>query len=288
MELLEYIPSNVRGRSLPWEEFSVMALGDIQYGSQACDVDRLKRHIEWGLQNNAHFIGMGDYHDFLSPSNRARLRGAALYDTAQHLIEEWYLQHLEGLKTVLAPTRGRWIGLLEGHHYMQFEDGSTTDTRLAEYLGAPFFGTSVIVRLNFRDEANHRSVMADMWAHHGEGSGQTTAAPFNKLEKVAGAIDADVYFMGHYHRSGVVLNDKLYVAGTRNLRLRHRTRALVATGSFLRSYLQGSRNEGRPHGSYVEAAMMTPTALGNTLVTMIPKHRDDYDYIDKRLTTVSI
>lgn len=288
MELLQYAPTNLRGKVLPWREINIMALGDIQYGSEACDVERLKRHIEWGLKHNCVFIGMGDYHDFLSPSNRTRLKGAALYDTAQQLISEWYMKHLEALKEVLRPTKGRWIGLLEGHHYFELDDGTTTDMELARFLDAPFLGTSTMVRLSFKDVGNKRGVNAHLWAHHGEGSGAMMASPFNKMEKIAGAIDADVYFMGHYHRSGVVLTDKLYVAGTSRLRLRHRTRALVATGSFLRSYMQGSRANGRPSGHYPEKGLMNPTALGNTMVTLEPKHRDDYDYFDIKLTTVSI
>lgn len=288
MELLQYAPETVRGRTLPWAPFNVMALGDIQYGSEACDVERLRRHIAWGMRHDAYFMGMGDYTDFLSPSNRQRLKQAALYDTAQELIDQWHLRHLDELKEVLAPTRGRWIGVHEGHHYHEFTDGTTSDTRLAAWLGAPFLGTSSITRLNFKDEANHRSVVAHVWAHHGEGSGAVLAAPFNKMQAIAGSIDADVYLMGHFHRSGVVLSDKLYVGGTTQLRLRHRTRALVATGSFLRSYLQGSRANGRPRGSYVEQGLMTPTALGNTMVTIEPHHGDNYDYFDLTLTTVSV
>lgn len=288
MEIVQYAPTNLRGKILPWREINIMALGDVQYGSEACDVERLKRHVEWGLRNNCYFLGMGDYTDFLSPSNRTRLKQAALYDTAQNLIDEWHLKHLDELERLLHATRGRWIGLLEGHHFHEFTDGSTSDTRLAQFLDAPFLGTSTIVRLSFRDPANKRGVNAHLWAHHGEGSGAMMASPFNKLEKISAGIEADVYFMGHYHRSGVVLSDKLYVAGTSKLRLRHRTRALVATGSFLRSYMQGSRSGGRPSGHYPEKGLMNPTALGNTMVTLEPKHRDDYDYFDIKLTTVSI
>lgn len=288
MEIIDFMPRTLRARHLPWQPLHVMALGDIQFGAEACDVDRLRRHIEWGMQRGARFLGMGDMHDMLSPSNRQRLRGAALYDTAQQLIEEWYLAHLEGLKRILEPTRGRWIGLHEGHHFLEFSDGSTTDTRLAEWLGAPFLGTSAITRLTFKDDAVHRSVSAHIWSHHGEGSGATMAAPFNKLEKISGSIDADVYFMGHYHRAGVVLTDRLYVAGAQRPRLRHRTRALVATGSFLRSYLQGSRVEGRARGTYVEQGLLPPTALGNSLVTITPVHRDDWDTVTLEVATVSI
>lgn len=287
MEVFNYTPSTIRGKKLPWDDLSIMALGDIQAGSETCDLQRLARHIKWGLDHDAYFFGMGDYTDFLSPSNRARLKAAALYDTAQKLIDEWHDKHLNDLKDVLAPTRGRWIGLLEGHHYHEFSDGGTSDTKLAEWLGAPFLGTSAIMRLQFMKDTKTQ-VTAHVWAHHGEGSGATLASPFNKLEKISGAIDADVFLMGHYHRAGVVLSDKLYVAGGAEPKLRHRTRALVATGSFLRGYQQGSRVSGRPGGHYVEKGLMTPTALGNVLVTLRPKKLETHNTIDLSCTTVSI
>ena len=289
MELLDFLPKQLKTRYLPWSPIKIMPLGDIQLGSQGCDVDRLQRHVDWGVRNGVYFIGMGDYSDFLSPSNRQRLRGASLYDTAQQLIDEWHLRHLDQLKDILAPTRGRWIGLLEGHHFHEFDAGGTTDTLLAEYLGIPFLGTCAIVRLNFRDEANKRSVSAHIWAHHGEGSGATVAAPFNKLERASSFVEAaDVLLMGHYHRAGALLINKLRVAGHSKPRLRHRTVALVATGSFLKGYQQGSRAAGRASGSYVERGILPPTALGNVVVTLTPRHADSEDFFDIACTTMSI
>ena len=257
-------------------------------GSEACDMERLKRHVEWGLRNGVHFLGLGDYSDFLSPSNRVRLKAAGLYDTATHLIDEWHLQHLDQLKEVLRPTRGMWLGLLEGHHYHEFDSGGTTDTRLAEFLQAPFLGTCAIIRVNFKDVINKRSISANIWGHHGEGSGITAAAPFIKLEKAASFNEGvDVFFMGHYHRAGALLVNKLRVAGLKKPRLRHRTVALVATGSFLRGYMQGSHNHGRPGGGYVEHAMMAPTALGNVVVTLTPHHGEE-DYLKVECNTMSI
>lgn len=289
MEIQDYVPQVLKARYMPWQPLNIMALGDIQYGSEACDVDRVKRHVEWGLRHDAYFIGMGDYTDFLSPSNRARLKGAALYDTATKLIDEWHFEHMSGLyERVLRPTKGRWLGLQEGHHYHEFDEGGTSDTWLADKLEAPFLGTCGLTRVTFKDASNHRAVTTHIWSHHGEGSGATTAAPFNKLEKISGGIDADVYFMGHYSRAGCILTDRLYVAGSRTPRLRHRSRALVATGAFLRGYLQNSRNHGRAGGTYVEHAMMNPVTLGNVMVSLIPAHRDEYDTLDLEVTTLTV
>lgn len=289
MEILDYVPTQVKERALPWQEINIMPIGDVQAGAEGCDLERLKRHIKYGIDNNARFIGMGDMTDFLSPSNRDRLKKASLYDTAQGLIDKWHQQHIDELMQVLMPTKGLWIGLHEGHHYHEFTDGTTSDTRIANALDAPFLGTCAITRLRF--ESSRASVVAHVWSHHGEGAGATTAAPFNKLERVSGFVDADVLLMGHYHRAGVVLTDRLFVSGVVP-QLRHRTRALVATGSFLRGYMQGSQVNGRAGGSYVEHGLMPPTAMGNSMITIIPKRvlrkGEDYTTVDLKVTTVSI
>src|SRR5688572_14554853 len=111
----------------------------------------LKRAIEWGVEKGAWFIGMGDYVDAFSPSNRQRIRSAALYDTAQSMID----QKAESLVTelyeeALKPSKGRWLGLLEGHHYHQFSAGMTTDMLLADMLGTKHLGTAAYVRMVFK------------------------------------------------------------------------------------------------------------------------------------------
>ena len=288
MEVLEWQPQTLRAKHMPWQPLKIMGIGDVQAGAEGADLARLKRHIEWGVRNDCYFLGMGDFTDFLSPSNRTRLKAAALYDTANQLIAAWHQKHLDDLIGVLEPTKDRWLGFLEGHHTYEFDDGSTSDTRIAAALGGSFLGTCGILRLNFRDEENKRSLHAHVWAHHGEGSGATAASPFNKLEKVSGFIDADVLMMGHFHRAGSILINKLHVAGSKRPRLRHRTVALVATGSFLRGYTQGSTTAGRPKGSYVEKGMMAPTALGNVVVTLTPRHREGEDLLDISCETMSV
>ena len=106
MELLNFHTSKSR--------YVVVApLGDIQWsglrGSTARD--HLRRHIDRCLKLNAYFIGMGDYIDFASPSNRARLKNAMLYDTAMEVIEDAAGSLVdEVFEKFLKPTVGRWIG----------------------------------------------------------------------------------------------------------------------------------------------------------------------------------
>lgn len=254
-----------------------MPIGDIQLGSPGVDKDRLRRHIKWGVEHNVFWLGMGDYTDFLSPSNRRYLKNAGLYDTATDLIEQWSRQQLDELKDILAPTRGMWLGLHEGHHYFQYEDGTTTDTELARYLDAPFLGTCAVTRLHFAEKTH--KVECLVWSHHGEGGGQD---PLNRLLKVApGFPQVDIFVQGHNTQIDARPKDNIwFYGGPGRLRMRDRTQMFVASGGFMRGYQQGSRHAGRAQGSYVEKGMMRPTAIGGPLITVTPRHRQDYNELD--------
>ena len=254
-------------------------------------IARLRRTIEWGVEHGAYFFGVGDYADVTSPSNRYKLRSSAFYDTLIDSLESKAEETQAELEELLAPTVGRWLGLLEGHHYWEFEDGTTTDTRLAEFLECRFLGTSayVLVRLEPLSD-HHRQPSFKMWGWHGEGGGATAAAPLNKLEKKVGEHTADLYVMGHYHRRGAIPKAKLdIVGGDRggDPTVVHKDIWLVSTGSFMRGYLQGARQENRPKGGYVEARGLPPAGLGAMAIFARPRTQGDgYVSVDLDVTSI--
>jgi len=159
---------------LPWEPLRIMPVGDIQYDGKngAADIDRLHRHLQWGIRHEVKFIGMGDIVDILSPSNRQRFAAAGLFDSAHQFFDDAVTRLEEEILEVLLPTRGMWIGLLQGHHYYTHLDGTTSDTRFAKWLDCPFLGDCAIVRLHFQEQTEgkgkrHQSIK--MWVHHGAG-----------------------------------------------------------------------------------------------------------------------
>lgn len=278
MEVIDAVPTKLKAKMLPWEPIQIMPIGDVQLGSPGVDVARLRKHVQWGVDHGVFFIGMGDYTDFLSPSNRRYLKNAGLYDTASGLIEKWHREHMEEVKEILAPTRGMWMGLHEGHHYFEYGDGTTCDTELAQFLEAPFLGTCAVTRLRFR-RPEGGGVDCLVWSHHGEGGGQD---PLNRLLKVApGFPQVDIFVQGHNTQIDARPKDNIWFYGSgANLKMRDRTQMFVATGGFMRGYQQGSRFAGRAQGSYVEKGMMRPTAIGGPLITVTPRHLTAYNELD--------
>src|SRR3990167_6557192 len=214
MEVAAFEPQMVKSLTLPMEEVRILPICDIQYGAVGCDIERLKRHIAWGQKHNCYYIGLGDYIDIASPSNRRKFADANFYDSVKDAMDAVSEKATTELIEILKPTRGRWLGLLSGHHYWEFQDGTTTDTRLAQALRAPYMGTGAaktILRLVYTpkkkgsNKAQRRKFTeAHIWYHHGKGSARLPGAGVQPLYHISSRIFAHVYLMGHRHAKEAV------------------------------------------------------------------------------------
>lgn len=278
MEMVSFRVPDRRGD----EPFLLMPVGDIQWAGDEQEValTMLQKHIKWGVEHGAYFIGMGDYIDFASPSNRERLTQAALYDTSKSVINRTAFGLAEEIfAKALKPSRGRWLGLLEGHHYFEGvnrggKTTETTDQYLSHLLGTPFLGTSAYVRLQFRRSAGASGSGGSVlvWAHHGQGGGTARGAALNKLFPKLSEFEADIYLLGHFtSKDAQPLDYIVPVFGNGQPVTVHRTKLLVATGGFSKSYMPGRKQGTVPRGGYVEQGMMRPAALGGPLVKIRPR-----------------
>jgi hypothetical protein len=279
------------------QEAIIIPLADIQLDplmpgrERRANVKRLQNVVQWGVDHGAYFAGVGDYVDPASPSNRAALKSARLYDSVRDMMEKESLTLLGEMEDILAPTVGRWTNFVGGHHYWPFEEGGTTDTRLAEFLGVEYGGDlqNSLLRLTPLS-GHHKQPTVKLLTWHGEGSGRTAAAPLNKLENsiVPGHV-ADVYVIGHYHRRSSIPKPIIDIIGGERggePRVVARDRWLVSAGSFLRSYQQNSRAEGRWQGGYVEKAGMPPAGLGAMAIFIMPRADDAYAAVDINVSSI--
>lgn len=281
MELIDIKVDTVKSLTLPWDEVIVMPIGDVQLGAQGCDKERLRRDMAWGMKHNAYFLGMGEYLDMASPSNRQKLKSAALYDTAEDMIEKVVRQDVAEFLNIVKGSEGRWLGMLEGHHLYEFRDGSTTDTLIAEALGTTFLGTSAFVRLHFKRQGSSGSVTCTIWCHHGVGAGMKMSAPLNKIENIIPYFDADIYLMGHQHKKVAATADRIYMTRGANPKVGYKTIVLANTGGYLEGYRQGATQGGVfPRGGYVERGMRPPVSLGSILLFIRPVRTEESERLD--------
>jgi len=276
MELHEVSVTGGARHDMPWQEILIYPVSDVQLGAAGCDADRFRKYIKEGIDRGAWFIGAGDYIDFMSPSNRSRSRNAELYDDTQKTIENAAEALRLKFMRLVRGTEGRWLGLVEGHHFYEYSDGSTTDTRIAKDLGCSFLGTCGMVRLRFNRGASlgvkdNRKFSTTIWIHHGVGGGSGLVAPINKLMKMPARFpQPQIFLIGHFHRAQPLKFPQLLMTERPPFKLKERSVVLACTGGYLRGYLVGSGSGSRPRGTYVEQGMLDPTSLGGIVIKLRP------------------
>jgi len=194
-----------------------------------------------------------------------------MYDTAQKAVDKMAedLVH-ELFKKALKKTKGRWLGLHEGHHFHEFRDGTTSDMKLAEMLDAPHLGSVAMTRLTFQCGTKTGSI--EIWSTHGNGGGKTEGATLNRFGPQLKTWDADIFLMAHDTQKAAKPIDKMRVVygkdggGT----LIARKVILAGTGGFMRGYIEGNRFGRIPRGNYVEQGTMPPVSLGGVIIKILP------------------
>lgn len=248
--------------------FALAPLGDIQWNGDPADIDYkgLERHIARCLDEKAYFIGMGDYIDFASPSSRQKLLGSGAYDgpmkklddVADFLVQDVYQRFLK-------PTVGRWIGMLEGHHFWQYKAGDTSDMRLCTLLGTQHLGTEAGLEIVSPREGSFK-----VWAHHGFGAG-SEGALLNKLKLQAADWEGvRVFLMGHMTKLASTVIPKLtFTIAPSGPTLQEVRVILAGTGGWSKGKIV-SRRDGRvPRGNYVEQGGMRPVSLGAPILKLL-------------------
>jgi hypothetical protein len=251
----------------PHQQILLMPVGDVHAGSEGWPAQRFKDHIQWGIDRGAYFLGMGEYLDFTSTSQREVLRG--LRDSQRRQIDDDRRGDVEKLYKPIETSTGRWLGLLEGDHYYEFLDGTTTDQYLCQLLKAPFLGTSTLFDVRLKSGRGNNGCTVTIFAHHGSGGGRRRGMHLHRVEDMMTIAEADIYLMGHSHSKISDPVDRLY--RTPGGYLYHRTKILARTGGFLRGYVGRPPQDGpayKSRGSYVEAGAYSPSALGGLVLSL--------------------
>lgn len=264
------------------EPIYLVPFGDVHRSSPMCHIEKWHEFLDWGKKKpRCLFLGMGDYDDLGSSSERKILMNPDLHESSLTTLEDLYRKHVSSFAKEISFMNGNLIGFIEGNHYGQFADGTTTTQKLCELAKAKYLGVSSFIRLSFSYGQKRTSV--DIWAHHGKGAARLVGGSINRIQQMGEAAEADIYLMGHDHKKAVGMTTKLYLTNGQGLELRQRKQLYIRTGSFLKAY-EDNRS------SYVADAAMNPTDLGVVKIEMTPKRErhargkgnptDDHFYVD--------
>jgi UDP-2,3-diacylglucosamine pyrophosphatase LpxH len=247
------------------QKFHLLPFGDVHYGSPMHHEEKFEEFLSWARhKKDCLFLGMGDYLDFMSMSERRGLINAHLHESSMSTIDDLMKEQTDKLCKKLAFMKGNIIGLIEGNHYGMFCNNTTTTQRMCEKLGCKYLGIAAFIRIVFKDGS--RSTSVDVLCHHGKGgSGRMVGSDVNHIQAMTDVGNAQIYLMGHTHKKTVAMKTRLsLIDGKGGMSLRQQKLLFGRTGSFLKGYM-----DGKP--SYVTKALLSPVDLGTIRIELAPR-----------------
>jgi len=251
--------------------------------AKGCAEADLRRDLqEIADDPNSFWLGGGDYCDFIGYHDGKR------FDP--DVVAEWVsvadlgrLGRL-GFEQILGlarPVRHKCLGMLLGNHELKYAIATEQQDihgQLCADLDVPNLAFSAFFDLVFCQTPSVKSPVlmreppqsgrpparptVRVFAHHRAGYAQTPGGKLNKLIQFMQSFDADLYFVGHVH-DRVARREPALVANADCTKICERQRLGMISGSYLKTYTQGSTSYGEQRG-------YRPTALGAAVARITP------------------
>lgn len=204
-------------------------------------------------------VGLGDYKNLHRTAMREHLRAYTKDRGSLLNIDRIVHKEAERFAKTLEPIRDRLLGLAEGNHYHEFADGTTDTQKLCGLLEVPYLEKLCLIRLRVAAKTGKVHRVIRILVHHGDWSVgyQRVGGDLNAAELKMLGFDFDVYLFSHTHRLVGYISPTLTIPDHGKLRVVERPRAIIKTGCFVRSYVEGCGIH-----RYPEKRLMHPTNIG--------------------------
>ena len=258
MEVIPYGISVKRGSKI-----KLYPIGDIHAGVKHCEEHKIKELVqEIQRDTEAYWIGVGDYADYIAPTDpRWDSKVIANWVDADNIAEDQtsWLEHL------LKPIRSKCMGLCFGNHEetIRLRLSCNVHKNLCESLNVPSLGYSGFVKLTTNRSGKERNTI--ICVTHGAGSAATKGARINRLKEFMSNFDADIYIHGHLHDN--ITNTSVSLGLDRNNNIKQRVRVGAMSGSWLTAYTQSVP------ASYAEKKMLPPNVVGCPSFIITPEEK---------------
>lgn len=259
------------------ETIELTPFGDVHWETDLCSRDhwrefifKEKEKISKGVKTL--YIGMGDYQDFLSDSERFALVSSKWHETSKKEVVKNNRLKVDAMLEDLSFMKGRLIGMHEGNHYFDFPEGMTSTQYMCKQLECKYLGGTAFHRISFDSDARDNLSVDIFSAHHGTG-GRLLGSSITSLQRMAEVATADIYIQAHNHqRSGLVTAKPMFL--NKNCILKARKMVLCNSGSFLKAYVDGEE-------SYAVKRWMRPTDLGTITILIKPMRSQTKNLADR-------
>jgi hypothetical protein len=234
-----------------------------------------------GLED-AYFLGMGDYLDSTSTTERECLGQISkkMHETFKRDTKALQEAKIDMIADEIGFMKGRLIGLLNGNHYFEFDSGINGDQMLAQKLGCKYLGVCALIRIYFTCRGRHHAL--DIFAHHGLGAARLIGGSINRVAQMFEGVEADVAIMGHDHkRGGMPTTPRLFLQhdpANNQLKVRQRESWAIRSGSYLASFRAGESN-------YNVDACRMPSSLGHVelLIKLVEHRKGTKDEVETKI-----
>jgi hypothetical protein len=248
------------------EPIYLIPFGDVHRFAPLHAEERWLETLEWAkTKKRCYFLGMGDYCDIASASERVAFKTSKLHDSTVDTLDEHFRSNNYKFSKEISFMRGRIVGMIEGNHYWEYPSGMTTTQELCNILDCKYLGTSSFIRLRFSSSTKHVGKHSiDIIAHHGRGTSRIAGGDMRAVEQLCDMSECDIALMGDNHQKGLDYKERLTLRSGQGLTLHHRKILLARTGSFLKGWEPERK-------SYVVDAAFSPTDLGLIKIELTPK-----------------
>ena len=211
---------------LPYADvIEIHPMADLHIGDAHCDYKGILERLDYIKSTpNAYVILDGDLMDTAISSSVGDTYGATLSP----------MEQLKECVKLFEPIRDKILAVLPGNHENRVyrTDGLDVTQLMCSQLGIQdrYSPTTALLFVRFGKQTRHNSQgrrqLYTIYCCHGAGGGKLVGGKANRLEALAGIVDADIYCHAHTHallifkqsfyrvsgsNSSVALVDKLFV-----------------------------------------------------------------------------
>lgn len=248
---------------LPYaDKIEIHTFADLHIGDAQCDYKGILDRLEY-IKNtpNCYCILNGDLMDTAIANSVGDTYGAKIQPMEQ-------LKHCVKL---FEPIRDRVLCCTPGNHERRVyrSDGIDTTAIMCAQLGLQdrYSDTTALLFVRFgkntRRGSHNRRQLYTVYVTHGSGGGKRPGGKVNRLEDLAGIVDADIYIHSHVH-SPVIMKQGFFRVSGSNSSVAMVDKLFVSTAASL------------DYGGYGDAAGFKPASKQSPVIYLNGHKREMY------------